>query len=282
MLQRTSRRTFLLAPFLAASSSAYAKLVEPTWLEFTHRDCPLPFLRDPIRLLHLSDLHASTEVPTALIEQAFQLAVEATPDLICITGDFVTVATGFDPDWYVRALKRLSASAPTFAVLGNHDGGSWAHSDGGLPTTETVSRLLTRAGIDLLHNRCRTFQKGSTTLQLAGVGDVWAREMDPTTAFAQADPNLPTVLLSHNPDTKSLMADRPWHLMLSGHTHGGQVVLPLFGLNPAPVRDKAYVAGLKPWGDRWIHVSRGVGSIAGLRFNCRPEVTLLHLIPETT
>ena len=66
--------------------------------------------------------------------------------------------------------------------------------------------------------------------------------------------------------------------MLSGHTHGGQVVMPITGANPAPVSDRRYVEGLKPWRDRWIHVSRGVGSIKGVRFNCRPEVTLLRLV----
>ena len=75
-----------------------------------------------------------------------------------------------------------------------------------------------------------------------------------------------------------MMADFPWHLMLSGHTHGGQIVVPVLGLSPAPVDDKRYVKGLKPWNGRLIHVSAGVGNIDGVRFNCRPQVNVLDLV----
>jgi predicted MPP superfamily phosphohydrolase len=85
-------------------------------------------------------------------------------------------------------------------------------------------------------------------------------------------------LLSHNPDTKVFVADYRCDLMLSGHTRGGQVVAPVLGISPAPVWDRRYVAGLKRWRDRWIHISRGIGNIRGVRFNCRPEVTRIRLM----
>jgi predicted MPP superfamily phosphohydrolase len=116
-----------------------------------------------------------------------------------------------------------------------------------------------------------------------GVGDVWAGDLEPAGAFAQIRRgDIPTVLLSHNPDTKDAMADYPWHLMLSGHTHGGQVILPLYGPPIVPVHDRRYIAGLKPWHDRQIHVTRGVGNLLGVRFACRPEVAVLDLEPATS
>ena len=88
----------------------------------------------------------------------------------------------------------------------------------------------------------------------------------------------PTVLLSHNPDTKDLLMNDPWDLMLSGHTHGGQLSLPLFGEPFAPIRDRRYVRDLHALGDRWLYITAGVGSLHTARFNCRPEVSLLTLV----
>jgi predicted MPP superfamily phosphohydrolase len=109
---------------------------------------------------------------------------------------------------------------------------------------------------------------------------MWAGDLQPAIAFKHARQDLATIVLSHNPDSKVMLRMYPWELMLSGHTHGGQVVVPGLGISPAPVWDRGYISGLKRWQGRWIHISRGVGSISGVRFNCRPEVTLLRLIGE--
>jgi predicted MPP superfamily phosphohydrolase len=278
-----SRRGFLLLPVLGASSAAYAKTVEPGWLEFTQRECFIQNLAQPIDLVHLSDLHASEVVPNSLIERAVETAIEVRPDFVCITGDFVTGRTGFDPIWYSAVLQRLTSHTPTFAVLGNHDGGSWSASDGGLRTTAEVTRIVEAGGVKLMANRSEKIRTPrGAELQIIGVGDMLAGDLDPNRAFRNADPQSPSLLLSHNPDSKEALGPYKWDLMLSGHTHGGQVVAPLFGLNPAPVRDRDYIAGMKPWRNRWIHISRGVGNIGGIRFNCRPEVTLIRLLPAAS
>src|SRR5262249_19925526 len=279
MRKSISRRRFLFLPVLGASGVAYARLVEPTWLELTQRECAIPTLVRPITLIHLSDFHASNVVPKSHIERAIEMAVGASPDLICITGDFVTDTKGFDAGWYTAVLRRLVLKAPTFAVLGNHDGGLWSASRGGFHTTAEVARIVESSGVYLLANGSHKITCRGAALRIVGVGDVWADDLDAAKAFTEQDSQCPTVLLSHNPDTKELVAEHDWDLMLSGHTHGGQVVVPLIGLSPAPVMDREYIAGLKRWRNRWIHVSRGVGNAFGVRFNCRPELTRIHLVP---
>lgn len=279
-LTKMNRRQFLFsAGGLSICGAAYPCYWEPRWFEVTEKPVYVSArgLTAPVRLLHISDLHASVLVPLATIDNAIRLGLGARPDLICVTGDFITRARGYDVDAYVSVLRRLSRAAPTFAVFGNHDGGKWAVTRFGDPDTRNVRSLVDRAGIQLLHNRSAV----SASVTLIGVGDLWANEIDAAAAFAQLPSRGPRILLSHNPDSKEVLGGYPWDLMLCGHTHGGQVIIPFEGPRYAPVRDKRYVAGLKPWRDRQIHVTRGVGNVGGVRFRCRPEVSLLVLTPGT-
>ena len=198
------------------------------------------------------------------------------PDLVCLTGDFITWR--YDAwDRYAEILKPLSEAAPTFATLGNHDGGRWVGT-AGYSDTGRVRGMLSQARIELLHNRSTNLEVRGRKLNLVGVGDLWAGEVDAPAAFAGARESGATVVLCHNPDAKDLVGAYPWDLMLCGHTHGGQCDLVFFGTPFAPVRDKRYVRGLNRWRDRWIHTTKGVGNLHGIRLNCRPEVSLLTLV----
>ncbi len=274
----TRRKLLSLLP-IAGCAPAYAFGVEPNWLECTFHRVKLPCknLTSGIRILHLSDFHASSVVPLSLIEHSVELGLEAKPDFICLTGDFVTDARPFDEPEYARILRRLSSAAPVFASLGNHDGGQWAASVGGLKDTSAIRALLRAANIPLLHNASAVARVRDQSIRFAGVPDMWSERIDAALAFANVTADDPAILLAHNPDTKDLVADRPWDLMLSGHTHGGQVVLPIVGERFVPVRDKRFIAGLKQWNGRQVYITRGVGNIDGVRVNCRPEVTLLDL-----
>lgn len=280
-MQSMTRRRWWQVLAAGATGAAYAHYVEPRWLRVTTRDVRLPGLRTdrPLRLMHVSDLHASDTVPPEHIEHAIELAVRTRPDLICVTGDFVTRRDDFDPVRFEKALCRLGSAAPAYAVMGNHDGGTWSRLAGGYATTRELDAMAARSGMTVLTNRRLETTIAGQSVRLAGVGDLWAEEEDGAKAFQglTKPDGLPTVLLAHNPDSKDNVGQYPWHLMLSGHTHGGQVVMPVFGLNHSPVKDKRFVAGLLPWQDRLIHISHGVGNVFGVRFNCRPEVTLLHL-----
>jgi predicted MPP superfamily phosphohydrolase len=262
---------------LAGITASYPGYFEPRWLAMTRPEVNLgrTSLAEPVRILQLSDLHRSWAVPLSLIESAITLGLNEKPDLICLTGDFITGLEDLSSGAYARTLSRLAAAAPAFAVLGNHDGGIWAREAGGYADSEAVKKLLMQSGIQLLHNASTRVPIRGAELVLVGLGDLWAGEMQPQRAFAGVGAGLPVVLLSHNPDTKDMLGNYTWDLMLSGHTHGGQVIIPFDGPRFAPVQDKRYVAGLGAWGSRQIHVSRGVGSIAGIRFRCRPEVNLL-------
>lgn len=253
--------------------------MEPNWLEQTTRRIPLQRLTRPVRVVHLSDLHASPGVAPDLIDESFRMAIAAQPDVVLLTGDFVTTTT-FDRTTLTSQLKRLARAVPTFAVLGNHDGGKWSLSCGDSESTETLRSVLRESGVVLPDNGSRLIELNSRTVQLVGVGDLWAGEIDPARAFAQARSGVPTNLLSHNPDTKAQLKRYEWDLMLSGHAHGGQVVVPFIEWSFVPVWDIRYTKGLNAWQGRWIHITRGVGNVRGIRFNCRPEVSVLNLEPK--
>ncbi len=276
----TRRQFFLASTATGCSLFLDGRWIEPNWLEVTTRPVALkrPLPSGPIRLLHLSDLHASSVVPVSAIEHAITLGLAERPDVICITGDFITQREEHPRGEYVRALRRLSAAAPTYAVLGNHDGGLWSAKDGGYGDHRVVARILEESGIELLHNRSTVVSIRGDSIVLAGVGDLWSEEIDAPRAFSGVGGERNIVLLAHNPDSKDALDAFPWDLMLSGHTHGGQVIVPLIGPPFVPVTDRRYVAGLKPWGERQIHVTRGVGNIRGVRFLCRPEASLLLLV----
>jgi len=273
-----TRRNFLFSLSLVGASPIYAFGIEPNWLEQSQVHVRLPRRNlGGVRILHLSDFHASAMVPFSLIEKAIDYGLAMRPDVICLTGDFVTNADPFDETEYSRLLRRLSNAAPAFACLGNHDGGVWAGKFEGYNDTSVVRELLDASGITLLDNRSETIRIHGQSIRLVGVADLWSGEVEGGRAFEGVQPGEPTILLAHNPDTKDILAEHPWDLMLSGHTHGGQVLVPLLGAPFVPVKDKRFIAGLKEWNGRQVYVSRGIGSIGGFRVNCRPEVTLLRI-----
>ena len=154
------------------------------------------------------------------------------------------------------------------------------HHVGGYSDTEKVRTLLEKSKIKLLDNSATQLNLRNWKLNLAGLGDVWAKEFLPEKTFKELSPEnaTATVVLSHNPDTKDALKNYRWDLLLCGHTHGGQVRLPFVGAPIAPVKDKRFVQGLHRWDNRWIYTTKGVGNLYGIRVNCRPEVSLLTLV----
>ena len=278
---RLFSRRRMLACLAATAAAVYTdmRFIEPNWIGVgRHRVPILPAGSNPVRIVQLSDLHASSEVPLDFIEYAINLGLQQKPDIICLTGDFITHSWD-EWDAYSKIMQQLSAAAPTFASTGNHDGCKWIARYGGYARPTKVVEMLEKANIRVLMNeREQIAIPNKASFELIGLGDIWADDFKPQLLEETKQVAIPRVLLSHNPDTKDLIEDAKWDLMLSGHTHGGQLTLP-WGSTPfAPVRDKRFVRGLHPWKNHWLHITKGVGSLRKMRLNCFPEISVVELV----
>jgi predicted MPP superfamily phosphohydrolase len=249
----------------------YAISLERWRIETTTTRFKLRGLTQPIRLLQLSDIHQIPEMSWNYLHHVIDLALATNPDLIVLTGDFIDKPSQRYESEYAAALRRLARRAPTYAVLGNHDGSPFRAYG-----RETVDRTLSQAEIQVLHNENLTVLDGR--LALAGVADLWSRQFDPDRAFDGIASDVPAIFLNHNPDGKDLAAHCPWDLMLSGHTHGNHLRPPFVDSNRwAVVRDLRYIRGRHEWNGRQLYVNRGIGGLHGIRYNCPPEISVHEL-----
>lgn len=263
----------------AGALGAYIRLVEPEWLETLEVEVPVSAEpAAPIRILQISDLHLGEFVGLPYLRRACDMGLALKPDLICLTGDIVNARDHRAED-VTALLATLARNAPTYVCLGNHDGGHWSGRWNGYGDTKALRAMIAPSGAKLLDNTSEILEVRGRKMAVLGFGDAWAGEFHPGKAFAplRGRERLPTVALVHNPDSKELLQGFAWDLLLCGHTHGGQCKLPLIGRPFASVRDTRFVQGLHRWENRWLHVTKGVGNLHGVRFNCRPDITLLHL-----
>jgi uncharacterized protein len=173
----------------------------------------------------------------------------------------------------------LKAPLGVYAVLGNHDFS--VHNYRGVRRHPDLHRQVADAlgehGVTVLRNQAIRHDRGTDGLIVAGVDDLWSRESDPVAALKHCCPNTPRIVLAHNPQSVSQFTDQRFDLMLSGHTHGGQVDWP--GLGRVLLRKNArrWAAGLYPHGAGHVYVNTGVGYGWRFRFGVRPEVAILTL-----
>lgn len=276
--QSFTRRGFLrgLAAggfFGFAATSGYATLIEPFNYEITTTDVAiknLPARFDRFRITLLSDIHHSSLVSLDQVQRVIELAQSTRPDLFALAGDYTTSRRRYiEP--CAEALGSLKAPEGVWAVLGNHD-----HSN----DPELTRAALKRCGINLLGNANTTLKRGTDALQLIGIDDwSWAGN-DWTRAFYGVDRQQPMVMLSHQPRVWDLPETADVSLVLSGHTHGGQINLPLVGA-PAKLfmNDIKYLSGLYRRGLTHLYVTRGTGLIGlPVRIGARPEISVLTLL----
>lgn len=258
----------------AGALAAYAFLVEPRWLEVTRprihlRDLPAPL--EGLRIALLTDLHAGGGTPLSVVRRACRLAMAERPDLVAITGDLVEDdAPGFAA--VLEALDRLDAPLGVYAVPGNHDHvvgyGRWRREVGAHPRIRDLT------------NDAVIHELDGVRLCVAGVDDLSLGNPS-LRALPPPEERDVTILLAHDPEQaeRARRADDRVDLIVSGHTHGGQVRLPWVGAIRNPVeRDDLYEEGLRrrPWTQ--VYTSRGVGTVhLPVRFLCRPEVAVLEL-----
>ena len=280
---RSTRRAFLATMAVGGvglTAAAYARYAEPDWFDVSEVALDPAKFPAPtgLRILHLSDLHLGPHVPLAHIERAIGLGLALKPDLVALTGDYVTGRLRA-AEAYAAVLRRLADAAPTFACLGNHDAIVATSPVGEIARTAAVVNLLRDARIEVLLNQTREVAVRGGRLRISGLGDLWTGQNHPARCLSPVlgpgrEP-LAHLLLNHNPDARVAAMAYHWDLMLCGHTHGGQVGLPGVAEWLAPVRDTSHIEGLKERAGRLVHISRGVGNLYGVRFLCRPQVSLL-------
>jgi uncharacterized protein len=289
-----SRRSLLrllgATVFASFSLASYAFAIEPRFrlavARYRLRPPRWPVLERPLRVAAIADIHACEPwMPLSRIEEIVDTANALEPDLIVLLGDYVAglakFKTGLVPmkEWGA-SLGRLKAPLGTYAILGNHDW--WVNAS-------AVRTALRDNGIPVLENEARLLKpKAGPNFWLAGLGDQLAiplsgrrfKGMDdmPKTLAQIRDDTAPAILLAHEPDIFPQVPAR-FGLTLSGHTHGGQVKLPLLGRPIVPSRfGQRYAYGHVVENDRHLIVSGGLGmSNLPVRFGVPPEVVLIEL-----
>jgi predicted MPP superfamily phosphohydrolase len=277
-MKKITRRHFLKAACSFSLAAGYPLFFERYIVLTNTYQISVPNLPNAFsgfRIVHLTDLHYGFLVPLTLIQHVINRANKLTPDIIVCTGDYVhekNTTTQIDQVWPV--LSQLTAPSGVYSVLGNHD--HWAD-------TARSDYWLKRTRQDLRHKAVRIERKGQH-IWLAGAGDFWEDHKNLDIILDKMPDSDCRIVLAHNPDTADTEYSSRIDLMISGHTHGGQVNIPFIGTPILPVRNKEYSSGLKrsPRGCK-VFISKGIGwAIYPIRFNCFPEIAVLELIPDTT
>lgn len=228
----------------------------------------LPLALDGLRIVHLTDIHHSIFTPLEEVERAVYLANRLEPDLVALTGDYVTFSPAYIQP-VARALGRLKARRGVFAVLGNHDFQVDA---------EEITRALRSHRIRVLRNSRRPLRAGKETLWIVGVDDIWWSSDDLPAALKAVPARDAKVLLCHNPLGIWQASRHAIDLVLSGHTHGGQVRVPGFRHLYKSKLGERFVDGWNRLHGTQIYVSRGIGKvIVPIRFDCPSEIACLNL-----
>ena len=283
-----ARRHFLARAAVAASATpfaacAYGMLYERTEIETTHQRivlARLPKAFDGFRIAQLSDIHIGTFMPVRDIRKYVAMVNQLKPDLVALTGDFVTWE-GSPEGTVVEALSALKAPFGIFGCLGNHE--HWAHVE------DSITRLFAERGTRMLRQQNAVIESAGERLNLIGV------DYETRTPFGPPGdgivnkylegvqplmlPDTANILFSHNPNTFDRAAELGIDLSLAGHTHGGQVTLEYISPDLSPARlITAYVRGWFQKGGSQLYVNRGIGTIfSPVRFGSPPEITVYEL-----
>ena len=277
---RISRRRFIK---LACATGAlglvasYPVFIERYIIVVNRYRIPVPNLPDAFagfKIVHLTDLHYGSLVPLGIIRYVVSKTNRIPRDVVVCTGDYVHERRSTEQiDCVWPVLAGLSARAGVYSILGNHD--HWADTD-------RSQYWLDETGQNLRH-RTTSIARDGQRIWLVGAGDLWEDHVSLDDLLADIPDEECRIVLAHNPDTADTDFSARVDLMLSGHTHGGQVNLPFVGPPVLPVRNKTYSSGLKfsPRGVP-VFISKGIGwAVYPVRFNCLPEIAVLELVTAT-
>ncbi len=236
-------------------------------VDFCERTLKLPQISavwDGLKILHLSDLHFCGTPDRAFYHRVIDRCIAWRPDIVAITGDFVD--TDQHHRWIVPVLGRLRWVQGGFAILGNHD--AWREP-------ENIRRRLRKVGLTVLGNGYEVIDVRGEKMAVIGNEAPW---FTPPPDLSSCPPGIFRLLLSHTPDNIGWAKRNRIDLMLAGHVHGGQIRLPVIGSIFVPSKySRRYDCGTFREGTTVLHVTRGLAGEVPLRYNCRPEVTLVVL-----
>jgi predicted MPP superfamily phosphohydrolase len=268
---------------LAIGSVGYGLLMEPNRFIVETVRLKLPRLSprfSGLRVVQISDLHMGGWMNLERLQRVADLVLAQKPDVLLITGDFLI---GYDFNAaaqqaiheLIDGLSPLAALVPTFAVLGNHD--YWVNA-------AAVRQMLRTAAITDLTNQVFTIHRMGERLHLCGVDDVWDGDVRLDDVLAELNDDGAAILLAHEPDfADTSAATGRFDLQLSGHSHGGQIVLPVLGPPRLPYLGRKYPSGLYKVREMFQYTNRGVGMARlPIRINCPPEITLFVLESMTS
>lgn len=272
MNRRLFLRTTLAATVPLPVVAAGYGLFEAGWVRVDRQTLPLPRLPNSfagLRIAFLTDIHHGPFTSLDYVTSVVRTTLCLVPDLILLGGDY-----SLKDRKYIRpcleVLASLKAPLGVFGVLGNHD---YWHG-----MTETREGLAA-ANIAELTNRGVWLNRGSDRLRLAGVDDLWAGHINLKEAMGDARRDDACLLLSHNPDFAEGLRDERVGLVLSGHTHGGQVVFPGGAPFVPSMYGQKYLRGLVQAPDTLVYISRGLGTTGvPIRIASRPEINLITLV----
>ena len=275
---RTVRVRFVDLAFYVINRMGYSVFGEPS--EFKVETVQIKLKRLPmsfsgLRIAQISDIHMGGWINPERLQQVADLVMAQNPDVLVITGDFLkgrsfTEAAKQGIKDLTKVLRPLAAAIPTFAVLGNHDYRT---------NPRAIREMLSLCKIKDLTNDVYAFRREDETLCLCGVDDIRHGNVRLDDVLAKLDEYSPAILLVHEPDFADISAATgKFDLQISGHSHGGQIVIPFYGPPRLPDSGRKYSSGLYKVGNMFQYTNRGVGTDRfAVRINCPPEITVFVL-----
>jgi predicted MPP superfamily phosphohydrolase len=278
-----TRRNFLIGAGAAAAGLAlYSGEIARHEIDIIQRPIAISNLPDPFhgfRIAQISDIHLEEFTEPYFFERVIKRINTLRPDMVLITGDFVTLGafTFMSASHAAHRCAELLATLTSplrYAILGNHDVSVGA---------DMVTRALTTNGTPVLANCHLPIERNGSRLWLCGVNDPATSNPDLNLAIPTR-PDGPVILMAHEPDFADIVTQHPLgshvDLMLSGHTHGGQIQLPFLGPIILPPMGKKYAQGIFRLNQMQLYVNRGIGTVGvPFRLNCPPEITVFTLNP---
>lgn len=226
---------------------------------------------DGLKIVHISDLNVSRFMTKQRLQKIVDLINQQQADLVVITGDFATQYQPFKPDLLIQQLKKITTHTTTLAVLSNHD--HWHQ------TAAEIRKILAASQVIELNNQVYLLERNREKFAIAGIDDPYLGFDDLDRVLNQLPETGAAILLVHEQDFVEITANTGrFDLQLSGHSHGGQIVIPFRGALALPNGDKKYFLGLNQIGNTQEYTNRGIGMTAlPIRFGSRPEITVFTL-----